>query len=72
MLLCYLGVVRGYSPSSIADLLKLKTLRLIAASWTLWPLVHLFNYLLVPIRIRLFFFNCVQIVFNTMVSGIVH
>lgn len=72
LLSTFIGVMSGYSPYQISQLIQDKLGLLVLVSWIIWPISHFINFKFILNSTRLTYVNFVQVLFNTVISFIVH
>ncbi|XP_022734351.1 uncharacterized protein LOC111287921 [Durio zibethinus] len=63
-----LGFLRLESPVSIFNELKATFWPMLTAGWKLWPFAHLITYGVIPVEQRLFWVDCVELIWVTILS----
>jgi hypothetical protein len=72
ILISFVGIVAGSSPSVISRNIGRLLSQAVLLSWMIWPIAHFANYRLVQPRQRLLYFNSVQIAYNALISMVVN
>ncbi|KMZ56058.1 Peroxisomal membrane 22 kDa (Mpv17/PMP22) family protein [Zostera marina] len=63
-----LGFLRFESPSNLVSELKTTFWPLLTAGWKLWPFAHLITYGVIPVEQRLFWVDCIELIWVTILS----